>query len=68
MTTKLDRDRDDLFHDILDMAGRYRHANRLFPEDPVTVDIPSGQWHLINSRDVEQLRIFGIHVSHKVKN
>lgn len=64
---QLERDREALVKDILKMARIYRATNGLFEEDPVTIDIPAGQWHLLTQRDVEFFRVFHIKISDELR-
>lgn len=65
--TQAERDREALVKDILKMARIYRATNGLFEEDPITIDIPAGQWHLLTQRDVEFFRVFHIKISDEAR-
>lgn len=62
MISKLERDRDTLFQDLVKTARDYRFHNQFEHDHIVQVKIPPGQKYLINARDIAQLEVFWIKV------
>lgn len=62
MISKLERDRDNLFQDLIKTARDYRFHNRFEFDHVVQVSIPPRQKHLVTARDIAQLEVFWIKV------
>lgn len=62
MISKLERDRNTLFDDLVRTARDYRFHNQFEFDHVVQVKIPEGKKHLITARDIAQLEVFWIKV------